>query len=224
VLAKRVRQGTDFAHCAIDTPKKRDYSLTERPNCLRLHGGPYKLSDPACPTLFLRKQSERFCVWETCLSFTSSSPYTEAGTVVWMDYFTYSTIGIRLEGSNNSGSSDARQESILRRIIRFTPPIGSGADVIEHQLQKLDSDIILQISCGDRYQFSFREIIDSNASQNTTQRQLQCVGEVANEVMTRPPPIGLQFTGVMLGLYSFGTHNPCLTPADFHYVQVTNTC
>lgn len=125
-------------------PKKRDYSLIERPNCLRLHGGPYKLSDPACPTLFLRKQSERFCTWETRLSFTPSSPYTEAGTVVWMDYFTYSTIGIRLEVSSNNGTNDAPKEKILRRIIRFTPPIGSGADVIERELKKL----------GLRYRFN----------------------------------------------------------------------
>ncbi|KAF3402989.1 Non-reducing end alpha-L-arabinofuranosidase BoGH43B [Talaromyces pinophilus] len=203
-----------------NTPKKRDYSLIERPNCLRLHGGPYKLSDPACPTLFLRKQSERFCTWETRLSFTPSSPYTEAGTVVWMDYFTYSTIGIRLKVSSNKGSNDAPKEKILQRIIRFTPPIGSDADVIEHELKSLDSDIILTISCGDGYQFSFREIVKNDT---TTQEQLQCLGEVANEVMTRPPPIGLQFTGVMLGLYAFGTYHPCSTPADFHYVQVTNT-
>lgn len=211
------------AYCAIfaiDTPKKRDYSLIERPNCLRLHGGPYKLSDPACPTLFLRKQSERFCTWDTRLSFTPSSPYTEAGTVVWMDYFTYSTIGVRLKGSNNNDTNDAPEEKILRRIIRFTPPIGSGAGMIEHELKSLNSDIILRISCGDGYQFSFREIVNSDTK---TQEQLQCVGEVANEVMTRPPPIGLQFTGVMLGLYAFGTYHPCSTPADFHYVQVTNT-
>lgn len=205
---------------AIDTPKKRDYSLIERPNCLRLHGGPYKLSDPACPTLFLRKQSERFCTWETRLSFTPSSPYTEAGTVVWMDYFTYSTIGIRLEVSSNNGTNDAPKEKILRRIIRFPPPIGSGADVIERELKSLDSDIVLTISCGDGYRFSFREIVNNDT---TTQEQPQCIGEVANEVMTRPPPIGLQFTGVMLGLYAFGTYHPCSTPADFHYVQVTNT-
>lgn len=203
----------------IDTPKKRDYSLTESPSCLRLHGGPYGLSDPACPTLFLRKQSERFCTWETRLSFTPSSLYAEAGTAVWMDYFTYSTIGIRLKDYNSSGNNDSLKENTLRRIIRFTPPAGSGVDVTEHELKSLDSDIILQINCGDRYRFSFREIIDSNT---TTQDQFQYLGEVTNEIMTRSPPIGLQFTGVMLGLYAFGTYHPCSTPADFHYVQVTN--
>lgn len=206
---------------AIDTPKKRDYSLIKSPNRLRLHGGPYRLSDPACPTLFLRKQAERFCTWETRLSFTPSSPYTEAGTVVWMDYFTHSTIGIRLKDSNNNGTNGAPKKEGLRRIIRFTPPIESGADVIEHELKSLDLDVILQISCGDGYRFSFWEI--ANSDDTTTQKQLQCVGEVANEVMTRPPPIGLQFTGVMLGLYAFGTYHPCSTPADFHYVRVTNT-
>lgn len=139
---------------------------------------------------------------------------------MWMDYFTYSTIGVRLKGSNNNDTNDAPEEKILRRIIRFTPPIGSGAGMIEHELKSLNSDIILRISCGDGYQFSFREIVNSNTK---TQEQLQCVGEVANEVMTRPPPIGLQFTGIMLGLYAFGTYHPCSTPADFHYVQVTNT-
>jgi beta-xylosidase len=37
--------------------KTTDYSLTERPNYLRLHGGPYNLSVPASPTMFLRKQT-----------------------------------------------------------------------------------------------------------------------------------------------------------------------
>ncbi|KAI9930244.1 hypothetical protein MW887_012056 [Aspergillus wentii] len=122
-----------------NTPVKVDYSLSERPNYLRLYGGPYNLSTPTCPTLFLRKQTHRSCIWETRLSFHPTSDKTEAGTVVWWNYFTYSSIGIRLFSG--------------KRIIRFRSAEGN---VVEHELNT-QSDVIFFIECGENYRFGFKE-------------------------------------------------------------------
>lgn len=186
--------------------------MTDRPGHLRLFGGPYTLRDPSCSTLFLRKQTQRFCTWETLISFFPVSESTEAGTAVWMDYFTHSSIGIRLKNSA-TGSP--------QRIIRFSPPDGGGAEIIEQKLESLTSDVILRVVCGDRYQFGFKETMATN-DQEDHHPEIIWMGEVANDVMTRPPPIGAQFTGVMLGLYAFGEHHPCYTTADFHYVNIAS--
>ncbi|OKL58331.1 hypothetical protein UA08_06406 [Talaromyces atroroseus] len=207
-----------------NTPRKQDFSLTEKPGYLRLYGAPYRLCDPACPTMFLRKQTHRSCKWETRLSFLPSTAYTEAGTVVWMDYFTHCSIGIRLKHPANNQTADdiTYKDSHLQRIIRFSPPAGSGSDIVEWQLTSFHSDVILQVECGSKYRFGFREFSDKSESCDKDQDQTIWVGEVANEVMTRPPPIGAQFTGVMLGLYALGEYHPCSTPADFHHVHFTN--
>ncbi|KAJ5661448.1 uncharacterized protein N7477_009064 [Penicillium maclennaniae] len=173
-----------------NTPFTVDYSLTERPNNLRLYGGPYNLSIPACPTLFLRKQTHRYCTWEIELTFEPISDYTEAGTVCWWNYFTYSSIGIRKRGNN--------------RVIHFRP---SEGDKVERKLNS--STVVLVVECGNEYRFGYRE----------STNHVEWIGSVSNQAATRAPPVGASFTGMMLGLYAFGERQKCLTPADFAYAQ-----
>lgn len=177
---------------------RTDYSLTERANHLRLHGGPYNLSVPSCPTLFLRKQIHHYCTWETKLSFSPQSQHTEAGTVVWWNYFTYSSIGIRLSPTKEGA-----------RIVRFRPAEG---EVIDRELRSAVSDVVFFIECGDQYRFGFKEV-------NGTSSETQWIGEVQNSTMTQSPPVGAPFTGMMLGLYAFGERQRCLLPADFGYAE-----
>ncbi|KAE8369680.1 glycosyl hydrolase [Aspergillus caelatus] len=181
-----------------NTPMRTDFSLIERPNHLRLHGGPYNLSVPSCPTLFLRKQTHHYCTWETQLSFNPQSPHTEAGTVVWWNYFTYSSIGIRLSPTKEGA-----------RIVRFRPAEG---EVIDRELDSAVSDVVFFIECGDQYRFGFREV-------NGIDSQTHWIGEVQNSTMTQSPPVGAPFTGMMLGLYAFGERQRCLVPADFAYAE-----
>lgn len=160
---------------SLDTPFSVDYSLTERPNHLRLYGGPYTLSVPASPTMFLRKQTHRFCTWETKLSFQPTSEHAEAGTVVWWNYFTHSSLGIRKRGD--------------QRIIRFQP---SEGDAIEATLEAT-GDIVLIIECGNEYRFGYR----SPSSSETI-----WIGSVANHVATKAPPVGAPFTGMICMKFS----------------------
>jgi beta-xylosidase len=161
----------------LDTPFSVDYSLAERPNHLRLYGGPYTLSVPASPTMFLRKQTHRFCTWETKLSFQPTSEHTEAGTVLWWNYFTHSSLGIRKRDD--------------QRIIRFKP---SEGDVIEATLQPT-RDIILVVECGNEYRFGYRD----PSSEETI-----WIGSVANYVVTKAPPVGAPFTGMICMKFSEG--------------------
>ena len=153
---------------SLDTPVAVDYSLTERPNYLRLHGGPYPLSVPACPTLFLRKQIHRFCTWETKVSFHPTSEYTEAGTVVWWNYFTFSSLGIRRDRRG--------------RIIRFR---SSDGNVVEKSLPSTE-DIIMIVECGEEYKFGYRQ---------PNNPEITWIGGVINRAMTETPPVGASFTG-----------------------------
>ncbi|KAF3019616.1 hypothetical protein E8E15_007835 [Penicillium rubens] len=171
-----------------NTPFVTDYSLTERPNYLRLHGGPYNLSVPASPTMFLRKQTHHFCRWETRLSFEPTAAETEAGTVVWLNYFTYSSIGIRKDGKG--------------RFIRFRP---SKGDTVERRLDTKTA-VTLTVDCGTEYRFGYRE---------DTHSDVHWIGSVSNNAATAAPPVGANFTGMMLGLYAFGERQRCLAPADF---------
>ncbi|KAJ5080874.1 CAZyme family GH43 [Penicillium angulare] len=175
-----------------NTPMTTDFTLTERPGHLRLHGGPYNLSVPSSPTMFLRKQSHRFCTWETKMSFVPTSEHTEAGTVLWWNHFTYSSLGLRKNGEN--------------RIIRFR---SSEDTVVEHVLS-LTKEIVLIVECGDQYRFGYREATESD---------IIWIGTVDNQITTKSPPVGAPFTGMMLGLYAFGERQRCLSPADFSYAE-----
>lgn len=166
------------------------------------------LSEPASPTLFLRKQTHRFCIWETKLSFHPTEDREEAGSVVWWNYLTYSSIGIRkVCHLGKDGGTDGD------RVVRFR---SAECKIVERNLRKLDSDVVLLIRCSDdKYEFGFQEL--GVAVDEVTEPQW--LGEVSTETMTKSPPIGMAFTGMLLGLYAFSEFRRCTEPADFHYAE-----
>ncbi|KAL2867222.1 glycoside hydrolase family 43 protein [Aspergillus lucknowensis] len=231
-----------------NTPQKKDYTLlptqthqgtdtdtNTNTGTLRLHGGPYTLSSPASPTLFLRKQTHRFCTWETRLSFRPESIHAEAGTAVYLNYFMYASIGVRLEPSSHhpSPSPSIRGEGGEtdtpggKRVIRFTPRnLGAGYGVVEYPLRSATSDVVFWIECGDEYRFWFREVAAVKGEQQEEQQEegdgdRVCVGTVSNKSLVEAPlPVGALFTGAMFGVYSVGDREAVLVPADFRYAEV----
>ncbi|KAL4905115.1 hypothetical protein BDW74DRAFT_185217 [Aspergillus multicolor] len=213
-----------------NTPLKKDYTLlssdpSQGKSGLRLHGAPYTLSTPSCPTLFLRKQNARYCTWETKLRFRPDSVHVEAGTVVYRDYYTSASLGIRLapETETEEGLGvAANAESERKRIIRFTPSNthstpGASGQSVDIPLISSTSDVVLVIESGDAYRFGFREILEDQE----TEGEVNWVGEVSNRALIEAPlPIGAPFTGSMLGLYSIGDRETVRVPADFEYVEV----
>ncbi|KAL4960008.1 glycoside hydrolase family 43 protein [Aspergillus stella-maris] len=215
-----------------NTPLKKDYtilplsSLPENASWkagLRLHGAPYTLSSPACPTLFLRKQESRSCLWETKLRFSPTLENAEAGTAVYLNYFTHVSIGLRL-----APDSQGDEEVEKRRIVQFTataPKRNSSAATLSPTLTLSNSaplhshtsDVLLYIECGDSYRFGFKEILDAEPDSEP----ITWFSSIPNSILTEAPlPIGAPFTGIMLGLYSCGDRQAVLEPADFEFVRV----
>lgn len=48
----------------------------------------------------------------------------------------------------------------------------------------------------------------------------KALAPVQSKLLTRSPPIGGAFTGVMFGIYSFGKMEPVLDPADFSKISL----
>ena len=149
--------------------------------------------------MFLRKQSARRTLWSTQLNFQPTSVRTEAGTVVWWNYLTYSSIGVRRAADGS-------------RIIRFKPAEGAEKTI---GLETSDADVLLVVDCQDlHYKLGFQEV---KAGSSGGVGEITWVGSVSTGVMTRDPTIGAAFTGMMLGLYAFGEMERCLVPAVFKF-------
>jgi beta-xylosidase len=154
---------------------------------------------PTCPTLFLRKQRHWSVTWETQLDFHPNVPKVEAGTVVWWNHTCYASIGIALRSQDNQ----------TQRIVRFT---SSHGDIVERTITTKGEVKLIIESTATSYYLAYQEM---EGGKNA----VQSLGEVDTEVMTRNPEIGQAFTGMMMGLYSFGELQPVLTPAHFAYAE-----
>jgi hypothetical protein len=169
--------------------------LSATPGKLTLFGGPYDLSTPACPTAWFRKQSSRRVTWSTTLDFDPVTTRSEAGTVVYMNYFTYTSIGIR------------RATDSEKRIIRFRPAKQAVKDV---ELSTTGPVKLLIKSDDLSYTLGYQE---SGAKE-------VWLGDVDIDTMTSDPAVGAAFTGMMFGLYAFGELEPALAPAIFEVCRV----
>lgn len=149
--------------------------------------------------MFLRKQSARRTRWSTQLNFQPTSGRTEAGTVVWWNYLTYSSIGVRRAADGS-------------RIIRFKPAEGPEKTI---GLETGDADVLLVVDCQDLYyRLGFQEVKDGSSD---GVGEIAWAGSVSTDIMTRDPSVGAAFTGMMLGLYAFGEMERCLVPAVFMF-------
>lgn len=157
---------------------------------------------PTSPTLLLRKQRHWPIVWKTEVEFEPKATRTEAGTVVWWNYLCFASIGIRL-GSNGSQT---------QRVVRFTPP--ANTDEYTEEPIGTHGRVKFIVDCTEKnYRFGFKEL-DADG-----RGEWKWLGAVDTQVMTRNPEIGQPFTGMMLGLYSFGELQPALAPAYFSYAE-----
>ncbi|KAI5270802.1 glycosyl hydrolase [Aureobasidium subglaciale] len=179
-----------------NTPLKREYSLKDRDHHLRLWGGPYNLQSLESPTMVLRKQTLARGIWETSLDFLPQRPHCEAGTVVYWNPYTFSSIGVR-KGSNGEN-----------RKIQFTRTTSPGEFTCTTQSLKSMGSVRLAVQCSELgYTLGYAELDE----------EYNWFEPVSMEVMTADPPRGMAFTGMLLGLYAFGELQKCLEPADFAF-------
>ena len=137
------------------------------------------------------------------MNFQPSSERTEAGTTLYWNYFTYSSLGIRLVDGQRS--------------IRFRPAEGHERIL---PLKTAESDVLLAIDCQPTlYRFGYVEVDQNSGAMQDPAAAVTWVGEVSTAAMTRDPAVGMPFTGMTLGLYAFGDMERCLTPAVFKFAE-----
>ncbi|KAF3925888.1 Beta-xylosidase [Dactylellina cionopaga] len=195
------------------TPLKKEYSLDARSGYLRLHGGPYNLTVPECPTMLLQRQTRANIVWTTELEFYPDRKTYEAGAVVWWNSYTFASIGIRFKSTTG------------RRFIAVKQALDGKGDFEEreHELPETNSPVLLHIKALPlEYHLGFSFPSASEASDPSAKRiktDITWVSSISTKVMTLLPPIGNAFAGMMFGVYSFAELERCLVPADFKYVR-----
>lgn len=187
-----------------NTPvKDSEINLVDRAGYLRIRPGPYKLSSPASPAAIFRKLQHNCGVWKTRLSFSPDEMQSEAGTVAYWNYFTWSSIGIH------------RTTTGGREII-FTPAEGQSATA---KLTSFETEVDLVIAINPlALRFGFQEA-QPGASRVSADAGVNWIGESSSTSLTQNPAVGNSFTGLMLGLYAFSEKDRSASFADFAFCE-----
>ncbi|KAJ4352094.1 uncharacterized protein N0V89_007440 [Didymosphaeria variabile] len=190
-----------------NTPLKQCYSLRERPGWLRLWGNCYNLSSPEAPSMLLRKQTEYCESFHATLDFEPTILGYEAGIVAYWSPFSYATIGV---GTVQHG------DNYFRTIVCRKPEGQAGAFKVLHPMiqdSPLCSSHTVRLcaeACNGTYKLYAKD---------EDKAEVQSFTFTAEELAVTPP-VGMSFTGTMLGVYSFGNSEPVLEPADFTDIHV----
>jgi len=86
-----------------------------------------------------------------------------------------------------------------------------------HELSSSDKPIMLYIKSSPmEYQLGYSSG-ELSSKQTTPADDIKWLCSVSTDIMTRKPPLGFAYTGMMFGLYAFGNYERVLDPADFKY-------
>lgn len=192
-----------------NTPLKPFHSFTERPGHLRIHGGCYGLSSPEAPALLLRKQESCRDKFSATLEFKPSRKGYEAGITVWWNMYSYASIGITAMMHENQLTSTV----VCRKPTGSVGALETTYPVIAHtsSQQAFDASVPSQLSA---------EATPTTYTLKITQGAREWSFSFDIEDLCIMPPVGGAFTGTMFGLYSFGSWEPVLDPADFSNIMI----
>ncbi|MBX3427152.1 MAG: glycoside hydrolase family 43 protein [Pirellulales bacterium] len=182
----------DFAWNFLRNPRAEDWSLSERPGYLRLHGSAVPLGAQDSPAFVGRRQTALACIVQTKLSFDPQSDGEEAGLVVrGNDANYYALVVTRRDGGRTA---------TLRRVLK-------GEVVGPVELRPLPpGDVVLKvIASPTEYQFFC----------------ITAGGEALPLGGASPQDLSSEriggFTGVYLGMFAAGPGQRASTPADFDW-------
>lgn len=169
------------------------YSLTERPDYLRLHGQPANLSF-AAPVAFIGRRQTEWTTRSTArMEFTPAEENEEAGLVVFMSPGYHYEI-VKTLRSGHLVVILEKQVGDMHEVTA-TAPVGDGP-----LLLRIDSDT-------NRYTFSWAQS-DGGWHILGTGLERLISSEVANV-----------WTGAFVGMFSSGNGKPCVHPADFDWFE-----
>jgi xylan 1,4-beta-xylosidase len=174
----------------LRNPHAEDWSLTEQPSTLTLHGSAVTLNDVASPAFIGRRQLHFDCVAATTVSFDPAQENEEAGLTTLMNESHHYEIAITRRGGQRSVIFRQRIGPYLQAELA-REPIGNGPVTLLVEASALT------------YRFKYA-IADGAPRELGTGTVHHLSTEVAGG-----------FTGVYFGMYATGNGQPSTTPAHF---------
>jgi xylan 1,4-beta-xylosidase len=187
----------------LRNPNESDYSLTERPGFLRLHGSAINMSDKDTPSFVGQRQTDFNCVALTQLEFDPAGENEEAGIVARQDDRHHYEIAVT--------QKDGKRQVLLRKTVG-----GKLIEPVQYAVITPTGPVTLSIKATPlSYEFSYFSSEQSNFN-----------GRVIGTALTKDLSVevigfdyGMCFTGVYFGIYATGNGQKCTTPADFDWFE-----
>jgi alpha-N-arabinofuranosidase len=178
----------------LRNPYEKDFSLTERPGYLRLHGSAVTMNDEDSPAFVGRRQTDLSCRASTRVLFEPRLENEEAGLVIRGNEKNHFETGITLHNGH--------REVFLRKILA-----GKPAQAVRYEAAG-SGGVILSVQASPTvYEFFYQTPGESRKSLGTALTR-----DLSSE------KIG-GFTGVYVGIYATGNGRKCATPADFDWFE-----
>lgn len=173
----------------LRNPHMENYSLSERPGFLRLHGTAVSLDEADSPTWIGRRQTEFDCRAETVVEFDAAGENEQAGLSVWMNERHHYDLFVTRRGGQRMAVVHRRIGTLFAETGRCELPEGPVRLIVEAE-QKL-------------YHFKVA-IGEGEPTHLDTGESRYLSTEVAGG-----------FTGVYLACFASGNGEACKHPADF---------
>ncbi|MBN2036879.1 MAG: glycoside hydrolase family 43 protein [Chitinispirillaceae bacterium] len=183
-----------FCFCFVRNPAPENWSLSERPGWLRLHGNPATMSDRASPAFVGRRQQHFNATVRARLWFAPQRAGEEAG------------LSVRLCEDAHYDLAVARRDSSVNTLI--VRACNTSGTVITEAAIVGGTEFFLQIETSAvDYAFSF-------STDSISYRQIAVLG--ARNVS---PESHGTFTGAVIGMFATGNGTPNAAPADFDWFE-----
>jgi alpha-N-arabinofuranosidase len=183
----------------LRNPYEADYSLTERPGFLRLHGSAITMSDRDSPAFVGRRQTDFNCVASTLLEFDPNSENEEAGLVARQDDRHHYEIAVTLK--------DGKRQVLFRKVFK-----GKTIEPVKYAEVQLGPVILSIKAMPLTYEFFYQSKGGKPISLGTAPTKDLSVEVIGFDY-------GMCFTGVYFGMYATGNGQKCTRPADFDWFE-----
>jgi xylan 1,4-beta-xylosidase len=183
----------------LRNPYEGDWSLTERPGFLRLHGSAVTLTDTDSPAFVGRRQEAFNCTASTRLEFDPNSDKEEAGLVVRGNDKYHYEIGVTLR--------ESKRQVFLRKVIK-----GKVVEPVPYK-DIQPGPVALSVTASPlSYEFFYESpagVKQPLGTALTKDLSVEAIGFAD----------GMCFTGVYFGMYATGNGQKSTRPADFDWFE-----
>ncbi|WP_019635671.1 glycoside hydrolase family 43 protein [Paenibacillus fonticola] len=177
--------------------RPEQWSLSERPGWLVLHGEAASMNDVSSPTFVGRRQDKFNCSASACLDFEPLADGEEAGLTVFMDELHHYEIGVTLKAGDKTGD----------KAVFLRKRVGSLI-VVDAEVRCGEGQLVLTIEAAPKQYSFYCTFPDGNKVLLGTGESRYLSTEVAGG-----------FTGVYIGMYATGNGARSLAAAAFDWFE-----